>query len=156
MKSLYPLRVLLASTTLGVILSGCFYFDRSPNYSVEERTIACLTDEAALIGTWQAITKCNWSWGDGCRTIPVEDRSRSLTFRDDGTCLWRVDDTLAHEVSYSVAYKENWLNGRLACLLEIGTRESHETWSIRFSGRDTLWLSLLANDAGSAEYVRIY
>ncbi len=153
---LHHLRVLSALATLGVIMSGCHVLERAPDLPVEQESIACFMDEAALVGTWQTATVCNWAWGDGCRTIPVAERRTSLTFRDDGTCCWAEDNVPHHEAEYRLVPLESRMGPQTSCLLEIGGMEGYQTWSFTFASRDTLTLGILAKDAGITLYVRAY
>ena len=148
--------ILLGVLTVSLASAGCVYVAHQPESLPKEQIMECYAEQSNLIGTWQLAESCNWAWGDGCVPIPESERRNSYEFRQDGTCLHWIDDTTVFELDYQVVFGENRLSNRPACLLTVGTAESRQTWAFSFKGHDTLSMSLMAHDAGSATYVRAF
>lgn len=127
-----------------------------PDSWLKDEVSECYMDQSNLIGTWQLAAACNWARGDRCSRIPESERRNAFEFYEDGTCLRWVDDTTAFELEYQVVFGDNRLTHGESCLLTIGGAGNRQTWAIRFRGSDTLSMSLMAYDAGSATHVRAF
>jgi hypothetical protein len=108
-------------------------------------------EEGLLIGSWRLIMRCNFSWGDSCRTAEEMGYEIFYIFYEDGMFRMKIDDTTQMVSHYRVVVKEDIRFNHPARIIEIegGIDQAYD-----FLGKDTLSLEDVAFDGGGSLFVR--
>lgn len=141
-------RLLLISVILILLSSLAISCREVSDYGVKEVDD---TEASLLIGSWRLIQRCNFSWGDSCRTAEEIGHEIFYIFYEDGMFKMRIDDTTQMVSRYRMVVKEDIRFNRPARIIEIegGIDQAYD-----FLGKDTLSLEDVAFDGGGSLFIR--
>ncbi|MBI4546557.1 MAG: hypothetical protein HY707_01150 [Ignavibacteriae bacterium] len=123
------------------------------SHGCQNSTESIVQQPQGLIGSWGWVESGGGELG--LRTPESEGYTENWRFDPDSTFYEYRNDTLVYQGTYEIRQDRvgPWMLDT-ADVLAIRFYDRYWQWAVRFSGKDTLILTLLAFDAGYSKFVR--